>query len=257
VVNKILKGDLQFYSSNWESVSNESIEFVKALIRVNARKRLTATEALQHPWLDMQFNLSERSPDQNILDSVHDSIVAYGKVSEFKKMALMVIAHQSTTEDIHELRKAFDAYDTGNNGTISFEEFKSAMQNSSNNNYSDEDFEKLFKSVDIGHENQIYYLEFLAATLEAHGRITEERLADAFDRLDSDDSGYISRENFRQILGKEYSEEKVDEFLNEADEDGDGAISFEEFLKFFHKDQKQSLTEYQPASSMSELSAEE
>lgn len=33
------------------------------------------------------------------------------------------------------------------------------------------------------------YTEFLAATLEAHGNIEEERVAAAFDRLDSDDSG--------------------------------------------------------------------
>lgn len=33
------------------------------------------------------------------------------------------------------------------------------------------------------------YTEFLAATLEAHGYIEEERIAAAFDRLDSDDSG--------------------------------------------------------------------
>lgn len=38
----------------------------------------------------------------------------------------------------------------------------------------------------------IQYTEFLAATLEALGMIEEERLAEAFDRLDSDDSGYIS-----------------------------------------------------------------
>ena len=35
------------------------------------------------------------------------------------------------------------------------------------------------------------YTEFLAATLEAHGYIEEERVANAFDRLDSDDSGML------------------------------------------------------------------
>jgi len=254
VVNKILKGDFSFYSKNWNNISNESKDFVRGLIEVDSKKRLNANQALKHPWLDIQFSLAERAPDEKIMNSVHDSIAAYGQVSEFKKMALMVIAHQSTTEEIEELRKVFDTYDTGNNGTISFQEFKAAMQSTSTTKYSDEDIKKLFKSVDVGNENEIYYLEFLAATLEARGRITEERLADAFDRLDSDDSGFISRENFRQILGKEYSDEKVDKFLNEADEDGDGAISFEEFLKFFRKDEKARLTEFQPMSTVSEIS---
>ena len=36
------------------------------------------------------------------------------------------------------------------------------------------------------------YTEFLAATIESTDLVTEERLAEAFDRLDSDDSGFIS-----------------------------------------------------------------
>ena len=32
------------------------------------------------------------------------------------------------------------------------------------------------------------YTEFIAATLEAHGNVEEERIAEAFDRLDNDDT---------------------------------------------------------------------
>jgi len=255
VVNKILQGDFTFYSKNWNILSEESKLFVKALIQVDPKKRLSAVQALKHSWLDTHFPLSDRLPDKKSLDSIHESIAAYGTVGQLKKMALMVIAHQSTTDEIIELRKAFDAYDSGNDGTISFQEFREAMQNA-NADYTDDDIDNFFKSVDTGNDNKIYYLEFLAATLEAHGRIAEERLADAFDRLDSDDSGYISRTNFKDILGKEYTDEKVDEFLKEVDSDFDGKISFEEFLVYFHKDQKDQVRELRPEfgeSSLSEL----
>lgn len=256
VVNKILSGEFAFYSKNWKSLSDESKYFVRALIEVNSKKRLNAEQALKHPWLDEQFPLCDRIPEKTTLDCVHESISVYGNVSEFKKMALMVIAHQSTTDEIIELRKAFDAYDTANNGTISFQEFHDAMQNS-NASYTDKDIETLFKSVDIGNDNEIYYLEFLAATLEARGRITEERLAVAFDRLDSDDSGYLSRDNFREILGSEYTDEKVDAFLKEVDSDGDGRISFEEFLVYFHKDQKVHVHKFRPEFGESSLGESE
>ena len=36
------------------------------------------------------------------------------------------------------------------------------------------------------------YTEFLAATIESTDLVTEERLAEAFDHLDSTDSGYIT-----------------------------------------------------------------
>ena len=44
---------------------------------------------------------------------------------------------------------------------------------------------------DLDGSGRIRYTEFLAATIEAQGVISEERLAEAFDRLDSDDSGAI------------------------------------------------------------------
>ena len=40
----------------------------------------------------------------------------------------------------------------------------------------------------------IMYTEFLAATIEACGRIEDDRLAEAFDRLDCDDTGYSKSE---------------------------------------------------------------
>lgn len=155
VVTKILQGNFSFYAKIWRSLSDESKKFVRALLCVDPSKRLTADQALVHRWLDNQFPLSDRVPEESMLDSVHDSIIAYSELSEFKKMALMVIAHQSSTTDIMELRKAFDAYDVDNQGTITFDEFKSAMKKV-NTQHTDDEIEKLFKSVDIGHDNGEY-----------------------------------------------------------------------------------------------------
>jgi len=43
--------------------------------------------------------------------------------------------------------------------------------------------------------------------MEAHGTIDEERLAEAFDRIDCDDSGYISVANLKEFLGDDIPEE--------------------------------------------------
>ena len=77
---------------------------------------------------------------------------------------------------------------------------------------------------------EVKYCEFLAATIEAQGAISEERLAEAFDRLDSDDSGYISKENLREFLGDDLPQEEIDEIIREADITKDGKISYAEFL---------------------------
>lgn len=77
---------------------------------------------------------------------------------------------------------------------------------------------------------KIRYTEFLAATIEARGAISEERLAEAFDRLDSDDSGKISAENLAEILGKDFPREEIEEIIAEADLTKDNTISYAEFL---------------------------
>ena len=87
----------------------------------------------------------------------------------------------------------------------------------------------LFKSVDADGDDEIYYLEFLAATLGQREPISENRLADAFDRLDVDNTGYITRGNLHKFLGDEYSDRHLERILAEGDSNGDGKISFKEF----------------------------
>ena len=86
----------------------------------------------------------------------------------------------------------------------------------------------LFDAVDLDGTGFIRYTEFLASTIEAQGAISEERLAEAFDRLDSDDSGFISAENLREILGNDFPKEEIDAIIKEAS--NNGSISYSDFL---------------------------
>lgn len=60
--------------------------------------------------------------------------------------------------------------------------------------------------------------------------ISEERLAEAFDRIDADDSGYISAENLIAMLGDDFPKEEIKAIIKEADITKDGKISYAEFL---------------------------
>ena len=79
------------------------------------------------------------------------------------------------------------------------------------------------------------YTEFLASALEAQGELAEYRLAEAFDLMDSDDSGYISRENLRGILGQHSDEGYIDKLLSEVETKKNGKISYDEFLQVFSR----------------------
>ena len=86
---------------------------------------------------------------------------------------------------------------------------------------------------------RIRYTEFLAATIEAQGAISEERLAEAFDRLDCDDSGYISAENLAELLGQDFPPEEINSIITEADLTKDNRISYSEFLALWENKHEQ------------------
>jgi hypothetical protein len=71
-------------------------------------------------------------------------------------------------------------------------------------------------------------------------------LAEAFDRLDSDDSGFISKENLREFLGDDLPQDEIDEIIREVDVNNDNKISYPEFLALWedkNEEKRDSLME--------------
>lgn len=243
-----------------DNISLQAIQFIKSLIQVDPHQRSNAKEAMQHPWFNSINNedISDLCDDKNddtstnkihsshgdhhdniqmkkktsksvtFVEKVRDSIVRYADTGEFRKLALNVIAKKSTSDEIFELRKVFSNFDTLDTGTITFKEFKNAI--GQKNNYDDDEIECIFRKLDVNRNNEINYTEFLAATLEAQGEIKEYRLAEAFDLMDFDDTGFISRNNLRKILGKHSTETYIDRLMQEVDISRDGKITYQEFL---------------------------
>ena len=232
VVAKVLRGEFSFDGDVWKDISEQAKDFIRRMLVVEPTERPTAAEALDHEWIvshHREQNMGNRT-SESFKKQIQESIVAYADMGEFRKLALNVIAKKSTSNEIIGLRKVFEEFDTQNDGTITLDEFTKALSSS---DYSEEEIKAIFHKVDVNKTDVINYTEFLAATLETQGAIEEYRLAEAFDAIDSDDSGYISRENLRNILGDRSDEKLIDQLIAEADFRKDGRVSYEEFLQFF------------------------
>ena len=219
MIDRIMRCDYTFEKDYWKPISSEAKDFISKLLVLDPKIRNNAAQAQKHEWLSKEFNLADRAPTASFQNAVADNLLVYKDTAALKKIALNVIAHRSSTDDIMQLRKCFDSYDTANNGIISFEEFQEALKKS---NYSDKDIEEMFASVDINDNGHVMYTEFIAATLEAQGQVEEERIAEAFDRLDCDNSGYISKDNMLDFLGDGATMRDVEDMLKDADLDNDG-----------------------------------
>lgn len=234
MIDLIMRADYNYDHKVWETISDDAKEFIDSILVIDPQKRPDASQALKKNWITHVSSLNDERPSEDILKGVEDSLLNYRNTSPLKKLALNVIAHRSSTKEIMDLRKVFEQYDTLKNGVITFEEFENALRKAK---YPTEAMQDIFESIDVNKQGYIQYTEFIAATIEAHGHIAEDKIAEAFDRIDSDDSGFISRQNLRDFLGKEYSPELVEKIISDADENKDGKISYSEFLALFRKQQ--------------------
>ncbi len=50
VFEKIMHGTVEFYSPHWEFVSTEAKDFISKLLLVKPAARMTARQAMKHPW---------------------------------------------------------------------------------------------------------------------------------------------------------------------------------------------------------------
>merc|ERR1712038_1001422 len=168
------------------------------------------------------------------MDAAAMSLENYSTHKTIQKLALMVIAHKSNSQEIGFLRNVFKRYDKDRDGKIDLTEFKRCL---SKYNYSDKEIEKLFNAADLGGTGQLQYTEFLAATIESTDLVTEERLAEAFDRLDSDDSGYISVNDLRELLGEDVPKQYIEQVIAEVgDNQQNTRVTYDDFLDMWRQE---------------------
>lgn len=155
VIDKIMRCDYNFNSPIWALISDDAKDFVSSLIVLDPKERFNAKQALEHAWLKQDSKLlSSEVPSQELLDGIEASLMNYASASELKKLALNVIAHKSSSEEIVAMRNAFGHFDTENDGFITYNEFCDALKEC---NLDDATVAKVFDSMDIDKNGSISY----------------------------------------------------------------------------------------------------
>mmetsp|Transcript_112264 Transcript_112264/g.322731 ORF Transcript_112264/g.322731 Transcript_112264/m.322731 type:complete len:558 (+) Transcript_112264:89-1762(+) len=228
VLRKVKAGNVH-WSSRFQKLSPQAKDFVRSLIVVDPTERMSAQQALQHPWITQR----RRSELTLLENDTLESLRAFSRTSQFRRNVLSMMAWSLSAEDRSELRKQFLSIDKDKGGTISLKEFKEVL--AKRFNVCGAEAEEIFNSLDTDKNDEIEYSEFLAAALLGHVKIHEDVLRRTFVRFDVDGDGKIDCQELRSVLGDTFSQKDIEEVLREADTSGDGKLDYEEFLAYFHR----------------------
>ena len=111
----------------------------------------------------------------------------------------------------------------------SLHEFKECLHN--HGFHDDDDIQRLYEAIDHDHTGQVKYSEFIAACVQEDLYNQEERVVEAFNRLDVDHDGTISKKDLKTMLGDELDDSAIERILDDAAFHRDGLIHLDDFKR--------------------------
>ncbi|KAK6926070.1 Protein kinase domain [Dillenia turbinata] len=120
IFRSVLRADPNFDDSPWPSVSPEAKDFVRRLLIKDHRKRMSAAQALNHPWLRDE----NRPVPLDIL--VYKLVKSYIRATPFKRAALKALSKALTEDELTYLRTQFRLLEP-KEGKVSLENFRAGL----------------------------------------------------------------------------------------------------------------------------------
>lgn len=229
-VKKAIKTGKFSYPPHLESeISSECKDLISVLLSKNPSNRLSASQALNHPFL---YQLCEESCDYSILTETLNSIKEPTNRSKLREViTTIMISQMSKNKEIKRAEKYFSAIDTNKDGIITVEELVNMLSVKMPINEAQEQAANIMKILDVDGSGAIDFSEFLRICLEEEDLLTGENLKKTFDYLDKNGTNQIEKEDLKEWLNtsEAVSDSIILELMQEADKNGDGHIDFKEF----------------------------
>ncbi|XP_050221469.1 calcium-dependent protein kinase 10-like [Mercurialis annua] len=224
----ILRGQIDFKREPWPQISDSAKSLIRKMLDPDPKKRLTAQQVLEHPWLQN----AKKAPNVPLGDIVRTRLKQFSMMNRFKKRALRVIAEHLSVEEVEVIRDMFALMDTDHDGKVSYDELKAGLRKVGSQ-LGEPEIKMLMEVADVDGNGVLDYGEFVAVTIHLQKMENDEHFRRAFMFFDKDGNGYIDLEELRDALSDEYGETDDDvlhDILREVDTDQDGSISYEEFV---------------------------
>ena len=232
IIENISKGEFNGKHRKLVSASNEVQDLVKKLLEVDPVRRLSAAQALKHPWFT---KFKAKSLYNNIekekIEMYLNRLMTYTINSKFQQMVLAFIVHNiAYSEDTKNILKIFRMFNEKDDGKLTKGELTKGLCQYVDENKVKNEIDGIFLMLDGANHGYIEYEEFLRACLDKNTILDDEHILYAFNFFDKDNKGRISVDKIKKnFVGSNVKQEVFNNIFKEVDINEDGEIDFVEF----------------------------
>ncbi|KAL4594690.1 hypothetical protein ACB092_12G037500 [Castanea dentata] len=228
IFRSVLRADPNFDDSPWPIVTPEAKDFVRRLLNKDHRKRMTAAQALTHPWLRDE----NRAVPLDIL--IYKLVKSYIRATPFKRAALKALSKALTEDELVYLKAQFRLLDP-KNGCVSLENFRTALMRNATDAMKESKVSDILNLMDPLAYKRMDFEEFCAAAISTY----QLEALEGWESIASSAFEYFEQEGNRVISVEELAQElnlgpQAYPLLKDWIRDSDRKLSFLGFTKFLH-----------------------
>lgn len=213
IFKKIDKGRYSMEGYPWIIISDSAKDLISKMLQKDQDKRITASEALEHEWMNCE-NISE-----TMSSTPEDLEMAINLLLQGKRhiiLARAVLSYIATvlikTEDQQKVSNIFRMLDQNNDSYIDVTDFEKALESLQKTEQVKKDTANLLAlRCDINNQQKLSYSDILCYIIP----INEFDLRIAFNFFDSNRDGIIESEDLLTIFGKYYNKAKIESILSQ------------------------------------------
>jgi calcium-dependent protein kinase len=232
IFENVLTQELSFERPAFATVSEDARNFLRHVLTRDVSLRPGPSQALEHPWL-ANLDKAARLP-MELRDTSVDSLLKFAYQPHLRRAALVLMGGGASSQMFRDARGAFLDLDLTGSGTIALRSFEQHLLDR------DPDIDKFlirntFSKLDVHKNGEIHYSEFLGAYDQFALSESDDAIRRAFSMFDSDASGFITKENLREVFKGRLSKEKellgFERMLQEAGCSDSRGMSLTDFAK--------------------------
>jgi len=223
--------------NRWAKLSEQARDFLSKLLTRDPKARLSALQAMQHPWLERAREKAAQEVSSAEGQRFAAALRSYIHLPPLKHFSLQLMTWSTTSEERDQASKIFTLIDRNQDGKCTLEELEALLVKELK--LPNESVDETSKAIKDAQWTEIRYTGVIGALLlNRQIPMNDRMLSYTFGNLKDGECDCITEESLRENAGDEIIGKPIHDVFSELDIKckRTGLISHEEFVMYLLKD---------------------